>query len=41
VPRKGLEPFLLLKMEMLGTLLGSGEAARPVAAFETAAAATV
>jgi len=24
VPRKGLEPFLSLKMEMLGTLLGSG-----------------
>ena len=43
MPRKGLEPFLLLKMEMLGTLLGSGEAARarPVVAFETAAAATV
>jgi len=43
VPRKGLDPFLSLKMEMLGTLLASGQAARatPVVAFETAATATV
>jgi len=35
--REGLEPFPSLKMEMLGTLLGSGEAAHAtlVVAFET------